>query len=80
MLPGRGTWYPLLGLLVIAMVPGADGAKQTSSSLKQDDDLFARSFVRSFIQLILLFVYLFELLFCGTLHSRVWGSSTGIYF
>lgn len=49
MLPGRGTWYPLLGLLVIAMVPGSDGAKQTSSSLKQDDDLFVHSFVHSFI-------------------------------
>lgn len=47
MLPGRGTWYPLLGLLVIAIVPGADRARQTSFSLKQDDNLFARSFIHS---------------------------------
>lgn len=49
MLPGRGTWYPFLGLLVIAMVPGADGAREASSSLKQDDDLLAHLFVCSFI-------------------------------
>lgn len=75
MLPGRGTWYPFLGLLVIAMVPGADGAREASSSLKQDDDLFAHLFVCSFIHSADVFVAV-----CGALHSRDWGSSTRISF
>lgn len=52
MLPGRCTWHPLVGLLVIAEVPGAQGTGQTSSSLKQAD---YRLFIHSFNQLIFFF-------------------------
>lgn len=48
MLPGRCTWHPLVGLLVIAEVPGAEGTGQTSFSLKQADYLFIHSFNRFF--------------------------------
>lgn len=56
MLPERGTWYPLTGFLVIAMVPGAEWAGQAPSSLKQDGDLFVRSFVHSTDALVCLLV------------------------